>query len=55
VAEAEVDKGVRSTGGVDIAVGHIIDEQEGTGSIQMNRGFIVHGHEEVDVSLFQSA
>jgi hypothetical protein len=54
MAEAEVDKGVRSTGRVDVAVGHIINEQEGAGTIQVDGGFIVHSHEEVNIPFSQS-
>jgi hypothetical protein len=54
MAEAEIDKWVRSTGGVDVAVGHIINEQDGAGSIQVDGLFIVHSHEEVNIPFSQS-
>jgi hypothetical protein len=33
---------------------HIIDEQEGAGPVKMNRGFIVHSHEEINIPCSQS-
>jgi hypothetical protein len=54
MAEAEIDKGIGSTGGVDIAVGHIINEQEGARPVQVDRSFIVHSHEEINIPFSQS-
>jgi hypothetical protein len=47
MAEAQIDEGVGSTGGIDIAVGHVINENEGAGPIQTDGLFVVHRHKEI--------
>jgi hypothetical protein len=50
VVEAQINEGIGSTGGVDITVGHVINEHERAGPIQMDGLFVVHRHKEIGVA-----
>jgi hypothetical protein len=54
MAKAQIDEGVGSTGGVDIAVGHVVNENEGAGPIQTDGLFVVHRHKEIGFGFCES-
>jgi hypothetical protein len=54
MAEAQIDEGVGATGGVDVAVRHIVNENERTGPIQVDGVFVVHGHKQITIAFCES-
>jgi hypothetical protein len=54
MAEAQIDEGVGAASGVDVTVGHVINENEGAGAIQMDGVFIAHGHKQIGIFFRES-
>jgi hypothetical protein len=53
VAQAQINEEVGSAGRVDVAVGHVINEDKGAGPVQLHRLLVVHGHEQICIILTQ--
>jgi hypothetical protein len=53
VAQAQVNEGVGSAGRVDVALGHVINEDKAAGPVQLHRLLVVHGHEQIYILLTQ--
>jgi hypothetical protein len=50
---AQINKGVGSARGVDVAVGHVINEDKGAGPVQLHRLLVVHADEQICILLTQ--